>query len=189
MKLILLESVEGLGRPGDEVKVKDGYARNYLLPERKALRLSADSLRMRGKLVLKAEEEERALISSMDELRAKITGQRFEITARATEEGHLFGSVTEKDIHAAMVAASWDVPLRAVRLTTHIKEAGDHDVTLHLHGEITAGINITVVPVGAEGLPIEVVEDEPEETPDEGDDESGGRAGDEAETQAAAADA
>ncbi len=161
MKLILLESVDGLGRPGDQVNVKNGFARNYLLPQRKAVVLTEDSMRMLGKLQAKAEAEERALISSMEELASKIKGLEIAVEARATEEGHLFGSVTEKDIHGAIEAAGWEVALRAVRLPSHLKDCGVHEVTLHLYGEITADIQVEVVPIDMEGNRIEpVVEEE-----------------------------
>ena len=161
MKLILLESVEGLGRPGDEVRVRDGFARNFLLPQRKAVRYSADTLRMLGRLKQKAEEEERALIASMQELAEKVAGLAIEVRARATEERHLFGSVTEKDIHSAIVEAGWDaVPLRAVRLTAHIKEAGVEELELHLHGDIRAAYTLTVIPIDADGEVIEEIEEE-----------------------------
>ena len=114
---------------------------------------------MLGKLKAKADAEERALISSMEELGSKVAGLAVEVQARATEDGHLFGSVTEKDIHVAIVGAGWDVPLRAVRLPAHIKDAGLHTVTLHLYGEITADITVTVVPVDLEGQKIEVMHD------------------------------
>ena len=155
MKLILLESVEGLGRPGDQVNVKNGFARNYLLPERKAVVLTEDSLRMLGKLKVKAEEEERAMISSMEELAVKLRGLHVEVMARATEEGHLFGSVTEKDIHGAIVAAGWDVTQRAVRLPMHLKDSGVHEVVLHLYGDITEKITVEVVPIDMEGTRID----------------------------------
>jgi len=171
MELILLESVEGLGRPGDQVKVKAGYARNFLLPTAKAVRLSADSLRGIDKLKQKAEAEDRAMLSSMEEMAQKIAGAEVEISARATSEGHLFGSVTDKDVHAAFVAAGWDLPVRAVRLPAHLKESGPADVTLHLYGEITAEVRVVVVPVDAEGVGIELDAEagEPTEASDEGD--------------------
>jgi len=156
VKLILLESVYGLGRPGDEVNVKAGYARNFLVPQRKAVRHSADTVRLLDKLRRKAKEEERAMISSMQELAGKLEGFAVQVQARATDEGHLFGSVTEKDIQFALEAAGWDVPQRAVRLPAHLKDAGEQDVELHLHGEIRAMIKVDVVPVDAEGQPIEL---------------------------------
>jgi large subunit ribosomal protein L9 len=155
MKLILLESVAGLGRPGDQVNVKNGFARNYLLPQRKAVVRTDDSMRMLGKLQAKADAEERALISSMEELSAKLKGLAVEVMARATDDGHLFGSVTEKDIHLAIVAAGWDVALRAVRLPMHLKDAGVHEVVLHLYGEILVPISVEVVPIDMEGTRIE----------------------------------
>lgn len=157
MELILLQSVDGLGRPGDQVKVRDGYARNFLLPRGKAVPLSADALRGLSKLKKRAEEEEKALLSTMEALAARIGGAQVQITARATEEGHLFGSVTERDVQAALVAAGWQVPPRSVRMAAHLKEAGTADVELHLHGEITAVVKVEVVPVDAEGNRIEVV--------------------------------
>ncbi len=157
MELILLQSVEGLGRPGDQVKVRDGYARNFLLPRGKAVPLSADALRGLAKLKKRADEEEKALLSTMEALAAKIAGAQVQITARATEEGHLFGSVTERDVLSALTAAGWQVPPRSVRMQAHLKEAGTADVELHLHGAIMATVKVEVVPVDAEGNRIDVV--------------------------------
>ncbi|HVQ26211.1 MAG TPA: 50S ribosomal protein L9 [Planctomycetota bacterium] len=175
MELILLETVEGLGRPGDQVKVRPGYARNFLLPTHKAVPVSADVLRNLSKLKAKAEAEERAMVSTMEELAKRIAGFQVQIPARATEEGHLFGSVTDKDVHAALGAAGWTLPLRAVRLAAHLKDAGIAEVPLHLHGEITATIKVEVLPVDAEGNRITVVAPAPEPAPapaaDEAEDE------------------
>ncbi|HZJ70231.1 MAG TPA: 50S ribosomal protein L9 [Planctomycetota bacterium] len=175
MELILLETVEGLGRPGDQVKVRPGYARNFLLPTHKAVPVSADVLRNLSKLKAKAEAEERAMVSTMEELAKRISGFQVQIPARATEEGHLFGSVTDKDVHAALGAAGWTLPLRAVRLAAHLKDAGIAEVPLHLHGEITATIKVEVLPVDAEGNRITVVAPAPEPAPapaaDEAEDE------------------
>jgi large subunit ribosomal protein L9 len=139
------------------VKVRDGYARNFLLPRGKAVPLSADALRGLSKLKKRADEEEKALLSTMEALAAKIAGAQVQITARSTEEGHLFGSVTDRDVLAALVAAGWQVPSRSVRLPAHLKQAGTTDVELHLHGDITATVKVEVVPVDAEGNRIEVV--------------------------------
>ncbi|HTE05486.1 MAG TPA: 50S ribosomal protein L9 [Planctomycetota bacterium] len=156
MELILLQSVEGLGRPGDQVKVKSGYARNFLLPHGKAVALSANALRGIGKLKARADEEERQMVTTMDELGRKLLGTVVKINARATEEGHLFGSVTDKDVMAALAAAGWQLPARAVRMPSHIKDAGPTDVTLHLHGAITAEIKVDVVPIDGEGNVIDI---------------------------------
>jgi large subunit ribosomal protein L9 len=185
MKLLLLETVEGLGRPGDQVDVKAGFACNYLLPQSKAVRVNSDTLRMLTRLKEKADAEERAMISSMQELADKINGFEVEVAARATEEGHLFGSVTEKDVHAALVAAGWnDLTIRQVRMMNgHIKEGGVEEVELHLYGEITAKVAVTVIPVDSEGLTIEV--EEPEETEDDSEDADGEGRGHEAHGSAA----
>ena len=157
MEVILLQSVEGLGRPGDQVKVKSGYGRNFLLPYGKAVPVSADALRGIGKLKARAEEEERQMLSSMEELAGKLAGFVVKLTARATEEGHLFGSVTDKDVSGALAAAGWhQLPARAVRMPAHIKEAGITEVTLHLHGNITAAVQVDVVAVDGEGNVIDI---------------------------------
>lgn len=179
MDLILLESVEGLGRPGDQVKVKSGYGRNFLLPAGMAVPVSADALRGIGKLKQKADAEERAMLSSMEEMGQKIAGVEVEISSRATMEGHLFGSVTEKDVHAAFVAAGWQLPARAVRMETHLKECGPADVLLHLYGEITAEVKVVVVPVDAEGVRIELDSDEAEAAEGEAPAEAAAEPGDE----------
>ncbi len=156
--LILLESVTGLGRPGDKVRVRPGYARNFLLPQHKAAPVNADVLRNLTKLKAKADEEERAMVSSMTELAAKLSGCEVEILARATEEGHLFGSVTEKDIQDALTAQGWELPVRCVRLELHVKEAGASEAIVHLYGTIETAVKVNVVPVDAEGNVIEVVQ-------------------------------
>lgn len=171
--LILLESVPGLGRPGDSVRVKPGYARNYLLPKRKAAPPTQDILRGLAKLKQKAEEEEREAIANFTELAEKLNGFRVVINARATEEGHLFGSVTERDIQDSLEASGWQIPPRSVRLETHVKEAGETEAEIHLYADISTKVVLEVIPVDAEGQPIEILEaEEPTETPDEsGDDE------------------
>ena len=175
MKLLLLESVEGLGRPGDQVDVKPGFARNFLIPTDKAVRVNSDTLRMLGRLKAKADEEERAMVSSMDQLASKIAGFQVEVRARATDEGHLFGSVTEKDVAAALQAAGWDVDVRQVRMEAHLKEAGVTEVELHLYGEIRSLVKVVVTAVDLDGMAIEL---EPEEDEaDDGDDEATGSEG------------
>ncbi len=182
MEIILIESVAGLGRPGDRVKVKSGYARNFLMPRGKAVPVSSDVLRNLTKLKQRADEEERALISSMGELKAKLKGARFELSARATDEGHLFGSVTERDVQAAIEAEGWQIPARSVRMEQHIKEAGDHELMVHLYGEIEATVVVEVIPIDDEGNPIELVDEQAAAAADEGDgDES---AEDASETEA-----
>lgn len=176
MELILLESVAGLGRPGDQVKVKTGYARNFLLPQGKATPVNKEVLRGLDKLKARAEEEERALVSSMEELKGKLDGQQLTLNARATEEGHLFGSVSDRDVQEALEAADWPIPPRSVRMEHHIKEAGTSDVEVHLYGEISATVSVEVVPIDAEGNPIEIFEPEDEDAAAEGEAGDGGAA-------------
>jgi large subunit ribosomal protein L9 len=172
MEVNLNEYVSGLGRPGDQVKVKSGYARNYLLPHAKAVPVSADVMRNLGKLKERADEEERAMLSSMEEMKAKLAGTVVEITARATEDGHLFGSVTDKDIQSALESEGWSLPPRSVRLEGHVKEAGDTTVSVHLYGDISADVQVRVVPVDGEGLALDVTAAGKANAEDAGDDDA-----------------
>jgi len=172
MKLLLLESVDGLGRPGDQVNVKNGYARNFLLPGRKAVKATGDSLRMLDSLRRKAEEEDRIMISSMEELAQKLKGTEVTVHARATEDGHLFGSVTEKDVHLALTAAGWEVEQRMVRMTAHLKDAGVEEIEMHLYGEISVSISVKVVAVDLDGSVIDL-EEARNDTEDHDDDDGG----------------
>ena len=175
MKLLLLESVYGLGRPGDQVAVKPGYARNYLIPHRLATPVTSDSLRMLSRLKQKADEEERAAISSAQEMADKVNGVAVTIQGRATEEGHLFGSVTEKDVARALAAAGWEVPVRAVRMTHHLKEAGVTEVELHFYSGISATITVDVQPIDSDGNLVHAEEkgETPDDSPDVDEDAAG----------------
>lgn len=185
MKLLLLETVAGLGRPGDQVDVKSGFALNYLLPERKAVKATTDSLRMLDALKTKAAEEERAMLSSMEELAAKLKGAEVTVQARATDEGHLFGSVTEKDIHLALTAAGWKVEQRMVRMEMHLKDSGSHEVQMHLYAEISVPITVHVEPIDMDGMVIDLTEyDEDDDESAEGEGDAEAKAADETEAAA-----
>ena len=144
MELILLQSVEGLGHPGDQVKVRDGYARNFLMPKGKAVPVSPDALRGLSKLKKRAEEEEKALLSTMEQLAAKIAGTLVQITARATEEGHLFGSVNSKDIAEALELQNFTIDRRKIQLDDPIKQVGEYKIPVKLHKDVMAEVTVNV---------------------------------------------
>ncbi|RYH03391.1 50S ribosomal protein L9 [Salipiger sp. IMCC34102] len=144
MDIILLERVAKLGQMGEVVSVKEGYARNYLLPQKKALRVNAANM-------ARFEAEKAALEARNAETRAtaqteadKIDGQQFVIIRSASDAGSLYGSVTPRDVADAAAKDGYTVDRNQVVLQGPIKELGLHDVTLNLHPEVEATITLNV---------------------------------------------
>jgi len=144
MDIILLERVAKLGQMGEVVKVKEGYARNYLLPQGKALRVNAANLaRFEAE---KAQMEARNLETKAEAeaLAAKLDGEQFIVIRSASDAGALYGSVTTRDAAEAATEAGYSVDKRQVALINPIKELGLHDVTVNLHPEVAATITMNV---------------------------------------------
>ncbi|WP_298746296.1 50S ribosomal protein L9 [uncultured Brevundimonas sp.] len=144
MKVVLLERVENLGAIGDVVSVKDGFARNFLLPRDKARRATSANL--------KAFEVERAAIEARNEknkaeaqkVADKIDGQTYVMIRQAGETGQLYGSVAGRDVAEAVQAEGGKVERSQVVLNTAIKTLGVHEVLVRLHAEVTATVKINV---------------------------------------------
>jgi large subunit ribosomal protein L9 len=144
MQVILLERVAKLGQMGDVVRVKDGFARNYLLPKGKALRATKENrARFEG---MKVELEARNLEqrSEAEKIAQKLDGQRFAVLRQAAEGGQLYGSVSPRDLAALVVEKGFAVTRAQVALNTPIKTIGLHKVPISLHPEIEATIHVTV---------------------------------------------
>ena len=144
MDIILLERVAKLGQMGEVVSVKDGYARNYLLAQGKALRVNAANIaRFEAD---KAQMEARNLETKKeaDALAAKLDGQKFIVIRSASDAGSLYGSVTTRDAADAATEAGFTVDKKQVVLLSAIKELGLHDVTVNLHPEVSATITLNV---------------------------------------------
>ena len=144
MEVILLERVAKLGQMGEIVKVRDGYARNFLLKRKKALRATAEN---RGKYEgMKAELEANNLQAKSEASKAaeKINGIDIMIIRQASETGQLFGSVTVRDIVAGLEAEKVHVTRPQVWLDAPIKVVGQTKVTIAVHPEVEASINVTV---------------------------------------------
>lgn len=144
MDIILLERVAKLGQMGEVVSVKEGYARNYLLAQGKALRVNAANLaRFEAE---KAQMEARNLETKKeaDALAEKLDGQKFIVIRSASDAGSLYGSVTTRDAADAATEAGFSVDKRQVVLLGAIKELGLHDVTVNLHPEVSATITLNV---------------------------------------------
>lgn len=144
MKVVLLERVENLGAIGDVVTVKDGFARNFLLPRDKARRATAANL--------KAFELDRAAIEQRNEknkadaqkVADKIDGQTYVMIRQAGETGQLYGSVAGRDVAEAVQAEGGKVERSQVVLNTAIKTLGVHEVLVRLHAEVSATVKINV---------------------------------------------
>lgn len=144
MQVILLERVAKLGQMGEVVKVKEGFARNYLLPQGKAMRASDANIAAfeAKKADLAARNDETR--TEAQRLAEKLDGATFVIIRSASDAGALYGSVTPRDIAEAAVADGFAVERRQVVLTAPIKDLGLHDVTVHLHPEVEAQITLNV---------------------------------------------
>ena len=146
MQVILMDKVVNLGNLGDVVKVKDGYARNFLIPAGRARR--ATQANMEAFAAQKAELERVAAEKLADAQRRgeKLEGTRVTISQKAGVDGRLFGSVTNADIADALKAQGHDVAKADVRLPDGpFKAAGEYVVVLGLHHDVTANITVTVV--------------------------------------------
>lgn len=144
MQVILLERVAKLGQMGEVVKVKDGYARNFLLPQGKALRASEDNIK--GFETRKAQLQAQNLETKKesDAVAAKLDGQIFVVIRSASDAGALYGSVTTRDAADAATAAGYTVDRKQVVLIRPIKDLGLHAVSVVLHPEVTATITLNV---------------------------------------------
>src|SRR5580704_2591552 len=144
MEVILLERVARLGQMGDVVRVKDGFARNFLLPRGKALRATAEN-RTRFE-TMKGELEARSLTlkTDADQVAGKLNGKSFTILRQASETGQLFGSVSPRDLVGLIEAAGFKVDRNQIALNAPIKTIGQHKVPISLHPEIETSITIVV---------------------------------------------
>jgi len=150
MKVILTEEIRGLGTRGDVVNVKDGYARNYLLPKNLAREATPGNLKSieqeRKKWTLLAQNEK----VTAEKAAASVQGIKITVQKRVGENGQLFGSVTANEIADALEAKGIEVDKRRIELAHGIKSLGVHDVDVRLHREVTAHIQVEVVPLGVE---------------------------------------
>jgi large subunit ribosomal protein L9 len=144
MQVILLQRIGRLGQMGDVVRVKDGYARNFLLPQGKALRASKDN---------QAEFEKRRVVLEANNLEHKkeaeavattLNGKQFTTIRQAGDTGQLYGSVSTRDIADSVIAGGFTIDRRQITLDKPIKTLGVHDVTVALHPEVLVKIGVNV---------------------------------------------
>ena len=145
MELLLKQNVEHLGRTGDLVDVKPGYARNYLLPHGMAVMVTKSNVAEVERARAAALAEEEARLTGLKDMASKLGDVSVTIEGKANEDGHLFGSVSAAQI--ATCLRDKDVPVedKQVRLENPIKEIGVYDVVVHLHADVESTIKVWVV--------------------------------------------
>jgi large subunit ribosomal protein L9 len=146
MQIILLEKIVNVGNLGDVVKVKHGYARNYLIPQGKAKRATAENIKLieeqRAELLRLAGDK----LAAAQAQAAKLEGLVVQISQKAGVDGRLFGSVTNVDIVEALTAQGFTVGKADVRMPTGpLKHVGDHPIVVALHSDATANITVSVI--------------------------------------------
>ncbi len=146
MKVLLCEDVKKLGWLGDVVEVSDGYARNYLLPQGLATVATDDSIRAIAEEKTRRAEQRIQESKRVEEVARMAEGAEAVVAARANEQGVLFGSVSARQIAANLREQGFEVADEVVQLPEHIKQIGTHTVTLKFADDLTATVNVVVVP-------------------------------------------
>ena len=181
MKVLLCEDIAALGWLGDVVDVNDGYARNYLLPQRLAMIPTEANLRVLADEKGRRAEHRKLSRERLEKVAEAVEGAEAVVAAKANEQGVLFGSVSERDIATNLAAQGFEVSESQVAMGGHIKQVGTHNVKLRFDKELTATVSVVVV---AEGVAVEGVESPEdgveapkaagEQTEDRGEGEQGG---------------
>ena len=159
MEVILLERIARLGQMGQVVRVKDGFARNFLLPRGKALRATAENRTRFETMKSELEARSLALKGEADQVSDKLNGKSFVVIRQASEAGQLFGSVSPRDIVGILAAAGFTLTRNQIALNTPIMTIGRHGVSIALHPEIESSIAVIVARNDEEAARIERGED------------------------------
>src|SRR5436309_2186394 len=144
MEVILLERVAKLGQMGEVVRVKDGFARNYLLPQGKALRATKDNKARFETMKVELEARNIELKADADKIAKKVDGKSLTVLRQASEAGQLFGSVSARDIAVLLSDDGFAVTRNQIALNAPIKTIGLHKVPVALHPEVEVAITVTV---------------------------------------------
>jgi large subunit ribosomal protein L9 len=146
MQIILMEKVANVGQLGDVVNVKNGYARNFLIPQGKAKRATASNMAEFEVRRHEIEATDKIKLAEAQARGEKLAGLTVQIVQKAGMDGKLFGSVTNADIVAALAAQGFDVDKTQVRMAEgHLKHIGDHHVSIALHTDVSVDITVSVL--------------------------------------------
>ncbi|MCX7989137.1 MAG: 50S ribosomal protein L9 [Aquificaceae bacterium] len=146
MKVVLIRDFEGYGVFGEVINVKDGFARNYLIPRGIALPATEGNLKHVKSILLQKERKLRREKEKAQELAKKLEGLMVKVLRRVGERGKLFGSVTSQEIAQALQEKGFEVDRKRIMLKNPIREVGIYTVTLKLHPEVTVDIKVDVKP-------------------------------------------
>lgn len=145
-KLILTTEVTGLGSPGDVVDVKNGYARNFLIPQGFAIAWTKGAEKQVESIKASRAAKELATLEEAQALKAKLEASPVKLAVKAGREGRLFGSVKPADVADAVKAAGLgDLDKRSIEITTPVKSVGRHEATVRLRAEVLAALTLDVV--------------------------------------------
>jgi large subunit ribosomal protein L9 len=144
-EVLLLKPVENLGAEGDQVKVRAGYARNYLLPRSIAVPLTSSNRKQIEALKKRRGEREAHELSGAQAIAALIEKTRIAFAVKTGEGGKMFGAVTANDIHDKLAQAGLDIEKRKILLNTPVKALGQHTVKIKLHADVSVDLNFDVV--------------------------------------------
>jgi len=146
MEVILREDVANLGKMGEVVRVRDGYARNYLLPRKLVLVANKKNLKSFEHQKRVVADQRGRVVKQAETLAEKLAALSLVFPVKAGEEGKLFGSVTNIDIEKALKAKGFEVERRKIHLAEPIKALGDYEVAVRLTADVTANVKLSVVP-------------------------------------------
>ena len=144
MKLLLKEDVDGLGFCGDEVKVKDGYGRNFLIPKGKALLATPNNLKAFNHQKLVVQSKVKKVIATVQAIADEIAKVTCTVKKKIGNTGKMFGSVTAQDIADLLKVQGVDIDRRKIQIAEPIKKAGEYKIPVKLHSEVTAEIKLVV---------------------------------------------
>ena len=145
MEIIILESLNKLGKAGDVVNVKDGFARNFLIPQKKAIVANKKNKSDLEKKMSEIEKNNQIKVKEAQDIKSKIEGKTVKIEMESNEEGNLYGAVTQKSIvESILCSMSIKLSTDSVILTP-IKALGMHEIKIHLYDEVYANINLEII--------------------------------------------
>ena len=145
MEVILLERIEKIGKLGDVVKVKNGFARNYLLPQKKALRANKKNIEIYEKQKKLYEEKNSALLKEAQSIAKNMTNLSISIIKQASESGQLYGSVAAREIADTIKLKGHNIQTKQIQLSSVIKNIGIHEVKIALHPEVISSVKVKVL--------------------------------------------
>lgn len=158
-EVLLLKPVEGLGSEGDQVKVRAGYARNFLLPQKIAAPVTAANRKQVDALKKRRADRENKELEGAQELGKKLEKTSIAFAVKTGEGGKMFGAITANDLHEKLVQAGVDIDKRKIHLHTPVKTLGKHEVKIKLHSDVSVDLSFDVVsenpivPVAVEEAP------------------------------------